>query len=1150
MLVKCIENKPYHPIIKQFIETIQDNGVEELSIEYYYENEEITGLVFYKGSLLQRVTFVSKIKTSFHDKKPATLLFDIVLPDLKLYRYEEGLLKLVYITRMDLIPDEDKEVYETLTGTPLKTTLETKDFGSHTLFRVANNSCGLILTGSSALIIPDPVKKLMACLELLYHVNSQQAEELGLINHLKILMDAIVSSPEDRDKIIHEFSYNSGLLNLLHHLRLKLCRNGFTRSSQLIDELMYRGCGIQYVHGDLADETTMLHHLNDAYDEKLQIVYSSHPNVLVELFTKLAALQRLYPNALCNIEIIGCDTVPKKENLPVPDNSIKLSSITFSHEKDGKINYTTYDYRKEEGYIQRPPPHDIFPLLYELFQLSRYNKFDLSYDVSSTSHGNYLFYAKAKKNPAAKVDEIRLIAFSLITFQHQREFAIEEPLKKLLLTIEKSLSQANQKAFFNRIIFQLTEPVDYSQKQLSLHLADVIEKHREMLKKLRIDKIILKYQDNNVSKLLEFRNILEKTITIKSATHHSQDPFKSVATATKIEIRELQALSRNDIWAYRIPDFIQSVTNKLKSKLTKATMPPVEEECFVELDLDHSQTVIHPTTGSLDYNYGELTPVHRPFGHNEAGVIIGIMISDLGIGIPIKRLLIIGDLTHSSRGAIRGQECLRINAAIRYAAREKIPIDWYSASFGVQVHRERGVEGLDAAASTLREIVKNCHHKNVQINLIINETNIGAQSYWDSMATIIYETSGILIMTPKGCMALTGPKALTCALYSTVGSEQIEQHTQSLFPKGLQSLSGHELIHGPNSDSMVFAKNLEEAISVLMLHHYYAYLKPNEKIVCQRSSFTEYPKPPETLDLLKVEIDNFLKGFKPNRRVILDYLRDTDSAPPLQFWADAQGLRKQISQQGDLPQEASTIVQEILIGGHSTMVIFTPTGPLTPTDSDIIARALYKASGRMQVLIIGSLSGFNCDPLSMGNRQLLAGAWIGKSMVDHQGPIIIFNLGSLVGGTFVVFNKQLNPYIKILAIEGARVQVIGGKSAAKVVFHSLVVKQALQDERLSTQKKTSLSTEAYEKEDSISQISKEKMKEIEESHKKIRSDVIAEIENKEGIAFDQFHNVNRAKKVRSIDKIISFSHMREGIIETFEELRTGYLKGSSKNSSE
>lgn len=46
------------------------------------------------------------------------------------------------------------------------------------------------------------------------------------------------------------------------------------------------------------------------------------------------------------------------------------------------------------------------------------------------------------------------------------------------------------------------------------------------------------------------------------------------------------------------------------------------------------------------------------------------------------------------------------------------------------------------------------------INIIVADINIGAQSYWNAEATMLIHTRGLLIMTEEATMPLTGKKAL------------------------------------------------------------------------------------------------------------------------------------------------------------------------------------------------------------------------------------------------------------------------------------------------------------------------------------------------------------------------------------------------------
>ena len=46
------------------------------------------------------------------------------------------------------------------------------------------------------------------------------------------------------------------------------------------------------------------------------------------------------------------------------------------------------------------------------------------------------------------------------------------------------------------------------------------------------------------------------------------------------------------------------------------------------------------------------------------------------------------------------------------------------------------------------------------IHVIVTGVNVGAQSYWDALATMGMHTKGVLIMTPNASMVLTGRAAL------------------------------------------------------------------------------------------------------------------------------------------------------------------------------------------------------------------------------------------------------------------------------------------------------------------------------------------------------------------------------------------------------
>ena len=75
--------------------------------------------------------------------------------------------------------------------------------------------------------------------------------------------------------------------------------------------------------------------------------------------------------------------------------------------------------------------------------------------------------------------------------------------------------------------------------------------------------------------------------------------------------------------------------------------------------------------------------------------------------------------------------------------------------------------------------------------------NVGAQSYWDALATMIGHTRGALIMTPDASMVLTGRAALEAS-----GGVAAEDEV---------AIGGFERIMGPNGEAQYYAGDLAAA---------------------------------------------------------------------------------------------------------------------------------------------------------------------------------------------------------------------------------------------------------------------------------------------------------------------------------------------------
>ena len=110
-------------------------------------------------------------------------------------------------------------------------------------------------------------------------------------------------------------------------------------------------------------------------------------------------------------------------------------------------------------------------------------------------------------------------------------------------------------------------------------------------------------------------------------------------------------------------------------------------------------------------------------------------------------------------GALSTPECDRLVAAIDLAEGLGLPVEWLPVSSGARIAMDSGTENLDATARVVRRIVRFTQAGGT-IHLIVQGMNVGAQSYFDALATMLIHTRGVLIMTPRASIVLTGRAAL------------------------------------------------------------------------------------------------------------------------------------------------------------------------------------------------------------------------------------------------------------------------------------------------------------------------------------------------------------------------------------------------------
>jgi len=141
-------------------------------------------------------------------------------------------------------------------------------------------------------------------------------------------------------------------------------------------------------------------------------------------------------------------------------------------------------------------------------------------------------------------------------------------------------------------------------------------------------------------------------------------------------------------------------------------------------------------------------------------------------------------------------------------------------------------------------------------------------------------------------------------------------------------------------------------------------------------------------------------------RTVMGALIDADHQP-LERWHDMRGAD-------------TAVVWDAHIGA-----IQSPCSASSP---------VHAASGNRPLVVIANLSGFDVSPESIRNLQLEYGAEIGRAITNFKGPIVICVVSRYHGGAFFDFSKALNENLETAAVEGSYAWVIGGVSAAAVVF--------------------------------------------------------------------------------------------------------------------
>ncbi|MFI6170458.1 carboxyl transferase domain-containing protein [Nocardia sp. NPDC051052] len=732
----------------------------------------------------------------------------------------------------------------------------------------------------------------------------------------------------------------------------------------------------------------------------------------------------------------------------------------------------------------------LHPYIAQRMQMQRLRKFDLTRLPSSDDEEVYLFRCVAKENPA---DE-RLIAFAqvrdLAALREQDGRLLALPTAEIAIATcldsirrAQSLRPSANRFNTNRIVMYIWPPIDVTPAELET----VVRHVRPTTAGAGLEEILLiaRQRDPKTGELTKvaLRIGFDSTeVTVGERTDEVVEPLDEYRQ------KVLRASSRGTVYPYELTGLLGE---------------------FAEYDLDANHTLV---------------PVDRPKGRNSAAIVTGV-VSTPTTQHPegVKRVILLGDPT-KSLGALSEPECRRIIAALDLAEQMRVPLEWYALSSGARISMESGTENMDWVAAALKRIVEFTQDGS-EINIVVAGINVGAQPYWNAEATMLMHTKGILVMTPDSAMVLTGKQALDFS-----GGVSAEDNF---------GIGGYDRVMGPNGQAQYWAPDLAAARDVLMSHYDHTYIAPGEQ--GPRRSQTSDPIDRDVSDFPHVLADSdfrtvgeiFSAAANPDRkkpfdiRSVMRAVSDQDH-PVLERWAgmaDAETAVVQDAHLGGIPVcllgiESRGVPRR---GFPSTDGPDTYTaGTLFPQSSKKAARAINGASGNRPLVVLANLSGFDGSPESMKKLQLEYGAEIGRAIVNFQGPIVFCVISRYHGGAFVVFSKQLNPNMTVLALEGSFASVLGGAPAAAVVFAGDVNRRTAADSRVRDLAARAANASGTDRATLTA--------ELDETRSSVRTEKLSEV----AAEFDKVHNIHRAVEVGSVDAVISAAELRPRIIEAIE----------------
>jgi len=768
----------------------------------------------------------------------------------------------------------------------------------------------------------------------------------------------------------------------------------------------------------------------------------------------------------------------------------------------------------ENGYEEDKFYRGLHPMMGKRMHLWRLSNFDI--ERLPSVEDVYLLRAVAHDNPkderlfaAAEVRDVTPVHDSsgrIVQLPH-----LERMLTEALAAIRlyQSRRRPQERLHWNRVFLYVWPPLTLRADELNA----IVRRLTPAAGGLGLEQVVVRARVPNPA-TGELRDIVIRISTPVGSglviTFRPADKLLALRPLSAYEQKVVRLRQRGQIYPYEI---IKMLTPAREDSRTE--FPPGD---FVEYDLNAR---------------GELVPVDRPYGQNRANIIVGV-IRNFTSRYPegMRRVLLLGDPS-KDLGALAEVECRLIIAALDLAEEIHVPVEWFPISAGAKISMESGVENMDWIARVLRRLVEFTQGGG-EVNLLINGINVGAQPYWNAEATMLMHTRGILVMTPKASMVLTGKRAL--------------DYSGGISAEDNQGIGGYDRIMGVNGQAQYWARDISESCHILFRHYEHTYVLPGEK----------FPRRAITNDPVDRDVQNYPhsqeggEGFakvgeilsdqtNPGRKKPFDIRQvmmasiDQDH-PPLERWA---GMRA----------AETAVVWDAHLGGYPVCLIgiesrsvprlgFVPAdgpdqwsaGTLFPQSSKKVARAINAASGNRPVVVLANLSGFDGSPESMRRLQLEYGAEIGRAVVNFKGPIVFCVISRYHGGAYVVFSRALNDQLEVAALEGTFASVIGGAPAAAVVFAGEVESRTRKDERLQALNQAMLQVEGAEKNRLRAQWN--------ELYKVIYSEKLGEMAGE----FDRVHSVHRALKVGALNHIIPPANLRPYLIDAVEPGMHGQIE--------